>query len=93
MDKSEETRIVGFERGEIYAKKPDTLPRRYLYKVKSASRDGLISRWMEPVSAYANEHHEEEEEQKYEYDVGDLVNYFMFGDGRGMILGKIRKDI
>ena len=94
MDKSESTSVVGFERGEICDKKPDSKPKRYLYKVKSSTRDGLISRWMEPTSAYVNEHQDAETgEDKNEYYVGDLVNYFMFPDGRGMILGKVRKDI
>ena len=97
MDKSEMTGTVGFERGTICEKKPDTLPGRYLYKVESITRDGLVSRWMEAVNACVNEHRDEGEndgsEIKYEYFTGDLVNYFMFPDGRGMILGKIRKDI
>ena len=94
MDKSERTGVVGFERGEICAKKADSKPNRYIYKVKSYTRDGLISRWMEPVNAYVNEYQvEPPDEDKFEYDVGDLVNYFMFPDGRGMILGKIRRDL
>lgn len=94
MDKSESTGVVGFERGEITEKKPDSLPNRYLYKVKSSTRGDIISRWMEPINAYVNEYTgEPPEEKKYEYFVGDPVNYFMFPDGRGMILGKVRKDI
>lgn len=96
MDKSESTGIVGFERGEIIEKKEDEVfQNQYLYKIKSSTRDGLKSRWMEPINAYINEYTGDDPpvKDKYEYLVGDLVNYFMFPDGRGMILGKIRKDI
>ena len=94
MDKSESTGAVGFERGTIREKKPDSLPNRYVYKVESSTRGGILSRWMEPVNAYANEYKgEPPQEEKYEYFVGDIVNYFMFPDGRGMILGKVRKDL
>lgn len=94
MDSMENTSVVGFERGTIKEKKADTLPNRYVYKVKSATRDGIVSRWMESVNANINEYQDKPpEEVKAEYYVGDLVYYFMFSDGRGMVLGKVRKDL
>lgn len=44
-----------------------------LYKVESYTRDGIVSRWIEAVQG--------------EYQIGDNVYFFMFDDGRGMILG------
>ena len=94
MDKSECTATVGFERGEIKEKKADSQPNRYLYKVESATRDGIVSRWMESVNANINEYRgDPPQEVKAQYSVGDLVYYFMFSDGRGMVLGKVRKDL
>ncbi|MBQ9252242.1 MAG: hypothetical protein IJ188_06380 [Clostridia bacterium] len=94
-EKNELTPLTGFEEGTISAKKPDTKPKRFLYKVKSATRDGIESRWMEAPVNNINEHrdHDTEEEIKTEYEVGENVYYFMFPDGRGMIIGKIRMDI
>lgn len=97
MDKNlnEWTGLVGIDRGEISDKKADSMPNRYLYKVKSATRGGIESRWMEAVNAYVREYEGDDPpfEKKYELETGDLVNFFMFADGRGMILGKVRKDI
>ena len=94
MDTNEYTATVGFERGTIREKKADSLPSRYVYKVESATRGGIISRWMESVNANINEYRgEPPEENKAEYAVGDLVYFFMFPDGRGMVLGKVRKDL
>jgi len=46
-----------------------------LYKVESYTRDGIVSRWIEAVQG--------------EYQSGDDVYFFMFDDGRGMILGRL----
>ena len=46
-----------------------------LYKVESYTRDGIVSRWIEAVQG--------------EYQIGDNVYFFMFDDGRGMILGRM----
>lgn len=93
-NKSESTGTVGFERGTISEKKPDTLPDRFLYKVQSSTREGVATRWMESVNAAAYEYRgSSSREEKYQYAVGDAVYYFMFPDGRGMVLGKVRKDL
>ena len=94
MDTSESTATVGFERGTIKEKKADSLPNRYVYKVESATRGGVKSRWMESVNATINEYRgDPPQEAKAQYNVGDLVYFFMFSDGRGMVLGKVRKDL
>lgn len=82
--------VVGFERGKISQKKPGEAGA--VYKVVSATRDGMESRWMESLNAYVKEYSGDPPMvDKYEYAVGDLVYYFMFPDGRGMIVGKVRK--
>lgn len=94
MDNNEYTGMVGFERGTIREKKPDTLPNRYVYKVESLTRNGVQSRWMESINAYVNEYRgDPPEENKAEFEVGDPVYYFMFSDGRGMVIGKVRKEL
>lgn len=45
------------------------------YRVESSTRDGVVTRWIEAVQG--------------EYETGDAVYFFMFDDGRGMILGRI----
>lgn len=93
MDRTEGTGAVFIERGSICEKKEDARA-GYVYKVKSSTRDGIISRWMEAVSACVNEYKGEPPVlERFEYEVDDEVNYFMFGDGRGMILGRIRRDL
>lgn len=93
MDRMEGSGAVFIERGSIYEKKEDARA-GYVYKVKSSTRDGIISRWMEAVSACVSEYKGEPPElDRFEYQVGDEVNYFMFGDGRGMILGRIRREL
>lgn len=60
------------------------------YKVKSLTDKDVTSRWMEAVGAYLNEYTEDEgNDGKYAYAVDDEVYFFMFPDGRGMILGKM----
>jgi len=94
MDSTESTGLVGLERGKIREKKADSLPNRYVYKVESLTRDGVVSRWMESVNANINEYRgDPPAERKAEYQVGDPVYYFMFADGRGMVLGRIRQDL
>lgn len=46
-----------------------------LYKVESYTRDGITTRWIEAVQG--------------EYQIGDDVYFFMFDDGRGMIVGRM----
>ena len=93
MDRSTSTGVVGIERGEIVEKKADTQA-GYIYKVRSFTRDGITSRWMEAVNAGVNEYKGEPPvRSKYQYSIGDEVNYFMFDDGRGMIVGKARRDL
>ncbi|MBQ6960873.1 MAG: hypothetical protein IJP78_07860 [Clostridia bacterium] len=93
MDKMEMTPCVGIERGKICDKKAGPC-----YKVESYTRDGVKSRWMESVNKYVNEYqcdsiYDIAHEKKYEYEIGDEVYFFMFDDGRGMILGKMQRDL
>lgn len=93
MDKSENTAAVCLERGIISAVREDAAA-GYVYRVKSLTRDDIESRWMEAVNACVNEYSgDPPQRDKYAYEAGDLVNYFMFGDGRGMIIGRVRKDL
>ena len=62
--------VVGIERGEISEVKSGPL-----YRVKSYTRDGVITRWIEAAQG--------------EYEEQDKVYFFMFDDGRGMILGRM----
>ena len=64
--------FAGFERGEICGKKAGPL-----YKVKSYTRGGIISRWMQAIPQ-AND---------AEFEMGDRAYFFMFDDGRGMVIG------
>ena len=81
------------ERGSICEKKADAQA-GYVYKVTSSTRDGIKSRWMEAVSACVSEYTGgPPQRDRFEYAVGDEVNYFMFADGRGMILGRIRREL
>ena len=97
MDKNERTAVVGIERATIIDKMEDPLA-WWVYRVRSESRGGVESRWMEAVSATVREYEAMEPEtvaveNKYEYNVGEAVTVFMFEDGRGMILGRIRMDL
>ena len=94
MDKSERTPQVGIERAEIIEKEADALA-GYVYRVKSLTRDGIESRWMEAVSACVREYEVTGTEgpaveKKFEYEVGEYVNAFIFSDGRGMILRRLK---
>ena len=89
-DKTELTGGVFIERGKITEKRQQG---NWQYKVESMTRKGIKTRWMESVSAYCNECEcPEHGPGKYQYNVGDEVYYFMFGDGRGMILGVMIRD-
>lgn len=84
---------IGIECGTIAERKSDS-GGKYLYRVESATRDGVKTRWIESVNAYINEYKGEPPvTDKISYSTGDMVYYFMFPDGRGMIIGKIRTDI
>lgn len=58
------------------------------YKVKSLSRDNVKTPWIEVLSVnptlYADVY------KPTEYKSGDMVYFFMFGDGHGAILGKAK---
>ncbi|MBR3740563.1 MAG: hypothetical protein IKN04_08895 [Clostridia bacterium] len=93
MEQMERTSGVSIERGKISEKKDGPC-----YKVESYTRGGIKSRWMESANKYVNEYqceapNEIAREKKYEYEIGDEVYFFMFDDGRGMILGKIQRDL
>ncbi len=64
-----------------------------LYKVKSYTMKGVTTRWIEAINAGVNEYKGDPAvEIKYQYSLNDEVYYFMFADGRGMILGPMRRD-
>ena len=92
MEKNETTPGVTIERGKIVEKSGRN------YKVESYTRSGVTTRWIEAMNEYVNEYRSDppyEEaayENKYAYNQGDEVYYFMFPDGRGMILGKMKRD-
>lgn len=70
------TTTAGIERGRIVDARDGA------FKVSSYSRGGVISRYLHVL------------QQGLETDspgVGDEVYFFMFPDGRGMILGKIER--
>ena len=46
-----------------------------LYRVQSYTRDGVVTRWIEALQG--------------EYERDQDVYFFMFDDGRGMILGRV----
>lgn len=45
------------------------------YKIRSVTRYGIITPFMSAIAGI--------------YDVGDVVYYFMFDDGKGMILAAV----
>lgn len=97
MDKTERAGLVGIERAIIIEKQSDAAA-GYVYRVESITRRGVESRWMEAASACVREYEVTGTEgpavqRRFEYSVGDYVNCFIFGDGRGMILGRIRMDL
>ena len=65
--------VTGFQRGIVDQKRDGDL--YDLYKVKSYTCDGVITRWIEAVQG--------------EYEIDQEVYFFMFDDGRGMILGRM----
>jgi len=76
VDKSEKTCGAAFDRGKVIEKR---IRDRQQYKMESYNRKGVQSRWMEAVG-------------NADYLVGDEVYYFMFPDGRGMVLGSMSRD-
>ena len=91
-ERCESTTPVAIELGEICEKKTSSAGN--VYKVKSCTRDGVVSRWMEAVNAGVNEYTgEPPSEQKCSYAVGLLVYFFMFSEGGGMVLGPAKKDL
>ena len=82
-----EDKSVTIERGTIKEKKAGPY-----YKVESMSRDKIKTRWIRSINEYIVEYEgEPPRERKFQYDIGDEVYYFMFPDGRGMILGKMER--
>lgn len=76
-----------FDRGVITDRREET---NWQYKVQSLTHGKTNSRWMEAVGAYCNEYTKADESAgKYTYQINDEVYFFMFPDGRGMILGKM----
>lgn len=87
MAGEETTAGAKFDRGVI--KETRTQGTRQ-YKVQSLTDKGVKSRWMEAVNTYCNEYTEDDgNDGKYTYAVNDEVYFFMFPDGRGMIMGKM----
>lgn len=74
MREREDVRAVGFERGVIDAKKEGPL-----YRVRSLTREGVITRWIQAIPQH----------EDMEFEIGDKAYFFMFDDGRGMILGPL----
>lgn len=73
------------DRGKIVEKSAGPV-----YRVESYTRYGVQTRPIESINKYVNEYRgDPPAEYKYEYSVGDEVYFFMFPDGRGMILGKM----
>ena len=78
------------DRGKIVEKSAGPL-----YRVESYTREGVKTRWIESINQYVNEYKSvlpydaEAQQDKFEYAVNDEVYFFMFPDGRGMILGKL----
>lgn len=90
MDRTEETRDVTIERGTVREKRIPEGGFWWQYKVESITRDGLKSLWMEAAVFW--EHMTMPETggtANKGFDVGTNVYYFMFGDGRGVILDRI----
>ena len=76
------------ERGKIFAREGTR------YKVVSLDRPEVVSRWMRASSFFVNEREDEEGSViRYSYAVGDPVFFFMFPDGRGLILGRIEAEV
>ena len=62
------------------------------FVVASYTREGVETRPLKAVNAYVREYEgDPPTEHKYTYAVGDEVYFFMFDDGRGMILGKMER--
>lgn len=62
------------------------------FVVKSLTRKGVETRPMQAINQYVNEYKgEPPTEDKFEYKPKDRVYFFMFPDGRGMILGKMEE--
>ena len=84
MDKSEIAGAVIIDRGVIDRIEDGG------FIVKSLARMDVESRPMQPVNRYVNEYKGDPPvEDKFEYKPKDRVYFFMFPDGRGMILGKM----
>lgn len=84
MDKIETTGFVCIQRGQIDRIEDGG------FVVKSLTRRDVESRPIKCANAYVKEFSgEPPAEDKYQYRPGDRVYFFMFPDGRGMILGKM----
>lgn len=60
--------------------------------VASYQNPDVETRPLKPVNEYVREYEGDPPyENKYTYAVGDEVYFFMFPDGRGMILGKMER--
>ena len=93
MDHLEASSAAFLDRGIIIEKTDG--PR---YRVESYGRAGVKTRPIESVNKYVHEYRSDPPydaaayEDKFEYYVGDEVYFFLFPDGRGMILGKMIRE-
>ena len=89
MENTERTMPVAFERGIVKEKRIAEGGYWWQYRVESLTRSGIRSLWMDCVDPW--EHIKPEGDDNEGFAIGTKVNYFQFGDGRGMILGKIER--
>ena len=62
------------------------------FVVSSYQNPQVFTRPMKPVNEYVREYEgDPPHEHKYTYATGDEVYFFMFPDGRGLILGKMER--
>ena len=81
MEEKREIAGASIERGEI------TESADGWYVVRSSTRSGIETRKIRAINEYLWEDTWTHSE-KYRYAEGDKVFFFIFGDGRGLILGK-----
>ena len=86
MQKSETYQGAYIDRGKIIREESGG------FVVSSYENPGVETRPMKPVNAYVREYEgDPPTENKYTYASNDEVYFFMFPDGRGMILGKMER--
>ena len=85
---------ITIERGIVKEKKIPDNCYWWVYRVESVTRDGLKSLWMESIDVWE---HVRDPDIPYGgnqtgYAVGTKVYFFLFEDGRGMILNRIEDE-